>query len=128
MHPKQKRGPGFKPGPETVEKVAVATFSKRLHPAALVTAKSALLPCVSSPHANRFAYVCAGALGFVCLRQTNSTLAGREVFSATYTPRQKTNFMPFVPAGTTAQPLAALLPYGCGVPLAGKLCEAFSTH
>ena len=32
------------------------------------------------------------------------------------------------PAGGAAQPLAALLPYGCGVPLAGKLCEAFSTH
>ena len=38
---------------------------------------------------------------------------------------EKTDFHFFAPAGAAAQPLATLPPYGCGVPLAGKRCEAF---
>ena len=61
---------------------------------------------------------CALCLGWP-LKEANSTHASRKVFSATRMSRQKTIKI-FSSLWAPGQPLAALLLYGCRVPLAGK--------
>ena len=61
---------------------------------------------------------CALCLGWP-LKEANSTHASRKVFSATRMSRQKTIKI-FSCLWAPGQPLAALLLYGCRVPLAGK--------